>query len=431
MQKRVLIICYYWPPSGGSGVQRWLKFVKYLPEFGWQPVVYTPENPDFEIIDESLMKDIPPEAEILKRKIWEPYAIGKLLTGQKNMNKGIVNGHKAPGMKKKLLNWVRGNLFIPDPRVFWVKPSIRFLLQYLEQNPVDIIITTGPPHSMHLIGEGLKEKTGIPWIADFRDPWSQLDFLDSFNVSARNRKRYEQMESRVLKKCDLVLATSPSMHKCLMPFNPEKFKCITHGYDESDFTGIKKNRSETGKIRIYHAGLLNSLRNPVNLWESLNALCEKDKGMNDRVEIHLAGTIDTEVVKTFSNYPYLKNKLKIEAYKSHNEVIQDYLNSDLLLLLVNNSANAKVNIPGKLFEYLASDKSILLIGNTNSDTAEIVMKNKAGLIYDYNESIDPGDIKLLLEEPGRKRNIDRSAFSRKALTSDLVDVFKQLFSEEQ
>lgn len=420
MQKRVLIICYYWPPSGGSGVQRWLKFAKYLPEFGWQPVIYTPENPDFNIQDESLLKDIPPEAEIIRKKIWEPYAIGKLLTGQKNLNRGIVDEIKNPGFMKKILNWIRGNLFIPDPRVFWVKPSIRFLIKYLHQHPVDAVITTGPPHSMHLIGKGLKEKIGINWIADFRDPWSQLDFLDNFQVSSRNRKKYERMESKVLENCDRVLATSPSMPNCLMPFDLNKFRCITHGFDESDFKVENSKNKKSSKLRIYHAGLLNKLRNPLNLWESLNSLCAQNEQINKTLIIQLAGTIDHGVVNQIKAYPYLTNKLEIQGYKTHKEVIQDYLNAKVLLLLVNNSENAKVNIPGKLFEYLATGKSILLVGNDSSDAAHIVLKKQTGLVYNYDEKINPEDLKMLLMMPESEIEVDNKEFSRKVLTKELV-----------
>ncbi|HPD95904.1 MAG TPA: glycosyl transferase family 1, partial [Tenuifilaceae bacterium] len=172
--KRVLIITYYWPPSGGAPVQRWLKFAKYLERFGWQPVIYTPENPESFYDDESLMRDVPKDIEIVKSHIWEPYDIYRMLTGKKGekIAVGFTSADKKKGVSHNLLMWLRGNLLIPDPRIFWVNPSVRFLKKYLKENPVDVVVTTGPPHSLHLIGLKLKRKLKVKWLADFRDPWT-------------------------------------------------------------------------------------------------------------------------------------------------------------------------------------------------------------------------------------------------------------------
>ncbi|NTW26696.1 MAG: glycosyltransferase family 4 protein, partial [Lentimicrobium sp.] len=179
MRRRVLIISYYWPPSGGAGVQRWLKFVKYLRESGWEPVVYVPENPEYPAIDESLAKDIPDGIEIIKTPIWEPYSFYKKLIGAgkgERINAGFLSEKKRPGLTEQFSIWLRGNFFIPDARKFWIRPSISFLTRYLEKHPVDAIVSTGPPHSMHMIALGVKKRTGLPWLADFRDPWTNIDF---------------------------------------------------------------------------------------------------------------------------------------------------------------------------------------------------------------------------------------------------------------
>ncbi|MBE9481851.1 MAG: glycosyl transferase family 1, partial [Bacteroidetes bacterium] len=173
--KKVLIITYYWPPSGGAGVQRWLKFVKYLREFGWEPIVYTPENPEAPDIDNSLEKDIPDNLTVIKRKIWEPYTAYKKFIGQEKeqkINAGFLSENKKPKLSENISVWIRGNFFIPDARKFWIKPSVKFLTNYLKNNPVDAMISSGPPHSMHMIALGLKQRLGIPWLADFRDPWT-------------------------------------------------------------------------------------------------------------------------------------------------------------------------------------------------------------------------------------------------------------------
>ena len=170
--KKVLVITYYWPPTGGSGVQRWVKFAKYLPQFGWQPVIYTPENPEMTSVDKTLEGDIPPEAIVIKRPITEFYTLYRRLMGRGDSSVKEVNpiNNRERTFKQKLMLALRGNLFIPDPRVTWVGPSVRFLKKYLEENPVDIIVSTGPPHSMHLIAMKVAAATGIPWVADFRDP---------------------------------------------------------------------------------------------------------------------------------------------------------------------------------------------------------------------------------------------------------------------
>ena len=390
MKKRVLIVCYYWPPSAGSGVQRWLKLSKYLPENGWQPVIYTPENPDFDLKDDSLLKDISPEAEIVKRKIFEPYQVARLLTGKKKLNTGLVSKKKNQGLLSKWMNWIRGNVFIPDPRVVWVKPSVRYLRNYLKKNPVDAIITSGPPHSMHLIGLGLKKYLDIPWIVDIRDPFSKLDFLDTFNVSDASRKKYQRLESAILNSCDKVIATSYSMPKLLMPFDHSKFKTITNGYDKDDFKGFGENSidKEKQKLKIYHAGLLNQLRNPSNLWKALGQLKDADEA----VSLHLCGTVDSSVVDLIEAE---KVDLKLEGYKSHEAVLEDYATTDVLLLLVNQSDNSQVNIPGKLFEYLATGKNIIGIGKDDDD-AIVILRELGFYTFTYEEEIDLERLKKAL-----------------------------------
>jgi len=173
--KKVLVVTYYWPPAGGPGVQRWLKFVKYLPEFGIEPHVYVPQNPNYPIVDETLLCEPNPAIHIIKQPIFEPYALGKIISKKKTnrISSGIITEKNMSWMEKFLL-FVRGNLFIPDARVFWVKPSYTYLKNYLIEQKIDTLITTGPPHSLHLIGLRLKKELKINWIADFRDPWTTI-----------------------------------------------------------------------------------------------------------------------------------------------------------------------------------------------------------------------------------------------------------------
>ena len=219
--RKVLIITYYWPPSAGSGVQRWLKFTKYLPLNGWEPIVYTPSNPSFDIVDQGLNQEIGKDVRVIKKKILEPYSLVNLLGKKSKMNTGLVSTKKK-GFKSRALDYIRGNYFIPDPRRFWIRPSVKRLSKLIKEENIEIVITTGPPHSMHLIGLGLKRKLKIKWIADFRDPFSKLDFLDTYNISKKNRQKYYQLETDILNNADRVMATSYSMHENAHAIRSEK-----------------------------------------------------------------------------------------------------------------------------------------------------------------------------------------------------------------
>ena len=246
--KRVLIITYYWPPSGGSGVQRWVKFAKYLPKEGWQPVIYTPENPELTTIDKTLAAEIPPEAEVVKTHIFEPYGIYRKLMGKGSSTdlKALtsagsdgnevnpVNGGKK-SWKQKLSLYIRGNFFIPDPRIMWVRPSVKFLKSYLKKHPVDAIVSTGPPQSMHLIGLELSKATGLPWLADFRDPWTKIFYFKHLELTHRSEAKHQALEKKVVDGATRVIAVSPMVKKDFEAITSTPVELITNGFDEEDF----------------------------------------------------------------------------------------------------------------------------------------------------------------------------------------------------
>lgn len=425
--KRVLIIVYYWPPSGGAGVQRWLKFAKYLPEFGWQPVIYTPENPDFQLKDTSLVQEVSPEVEVIKRPIWEPYGFYRNLFG-KQKEAALSTGLKdKKGFASYLANWIRGNLFIPDPKVFWRKPSVRFLKKYLQESPVDLIVSSGTPHSMHLIAYDLKEALGIPWIADFRDPWSELDMLKDYHISSSRMEKYRKLEQMVLEKSDLALTTSEVWADDLKRLGADNSVCITNGYDEEDFSSSPEEYAE---FVCSHFGLLNHLRNPRDLWKVLEELLEEEQQFADKFRLHLGGTIDSDIIEEIKSFPLLSARLKVFPYLSHEEVIDEYLKSSLLLLLLFNSNSGKGNIPGKLFEYLAAEKSILAFGPARGDSAKIV-EEFGGLFlqYDHAPSAQLKEWILAKFKGADKSSKDPSQFSRRALTAKLKEQMEQLLSE--
>jgi len=422
--KKVLIISYYWPPAGGSGVQRWLKFVKYLPINNWQPIIYTPENPYFEIKDEKLLSNVPAEAEIWKKTIWEPYALKDKLFGKGNRSQsaGVISNKNS--LKNRVLNWIRGNIFIPDPKVYWVKSSVKFLKKKIKEEGIRHIITTGPPHSMHLIGLALKKQNlGLKWIADFRDPWSELDLLDEFHLSKSSRDKHKKLEREVLQTADMTLTVSESWVNDLKRLGAKNVALITNGYDSTDFSlKLKK----TDKLIIGHYGLLNHLRNPINLWETLNQLCKENKVLNSKLEIHLSGNIDTDVISKIKSYTYLKGKVKELGYLSHTQVLQEYNEASVLLLLLFNSDTGKGNYPGKIFEYFAAKKPILAFGPSESDTGNLIAKTNSGIYFSYDEANLRQAVFDLLEKRKKFEFSDMEDFSREKLTKDLSELLNKL-----
>ncbi len=427
--KRVLIITYYWPPSAGSGVQRWLKFSKYLPENGWQPVIYTPENPSYQVKDDSLLKDIPSEVEIIRTPIWEPYGFYQKLRGgkaDKNLNNGILET-KQGGFFSKVSSWVRGNVFIPDPKIFWVNKSVSFLSKYLKENAVDVIISTGPPHSMHLIALGLKKHINIPWIADFRDPWSKLDLLDDYNISKSSRKKYEYLEKQVLTRSDICLTVSNNWGKMFSQLGASRVEVITNGYDAED---VKLENVVSDKFIVSHFGLLNHMRNPKYFWRALNDLCAENEYFRTKLELHLGGTLDGGVLDELNQLEHLKPCLSVHPYISHEEVLRWYSKSSLLLLLTFESEVGKGNIPGKLFEYLAMNKPVIAFGHKGGDVAEILSQSETGWNFEYQmvnvESIKKTILESFNSLPNPNENHEFEKFNRESLTKRVVNLLDNI-----
>jgi glycosyltransferase involved in cell wall biosynthesis len=422
--KKVLIISYYWPPAGGSGVQRWLKFAKYLPSNNWQPIIYTPENPYFDLKDEDLYNDIPVEAEIWKTPVWEPYALKDKFFGkaERNQSVGVISNKNT--LKNRLFNWIRGNFFIPDPKVFWVKPSVKILIKKIKEESIEHIITTGPPHSMHLIGLGLKKSIPkLKWIADFRDPWTELDLLEEFHLSTYSKRRHQNLERKVLKNADSILTVSETWMIDFKRLGANRVELITNGYDEDDFDCKPK---KTNKFIIGHYGLLNHLRNARNLWKTLNSLCEENTDFNSKLEIHFSGNVDAEVMSEIKSHTYLKDKVIYLGYLSHAEVLKEYNQTSVLLLLLFNSKSGTGNYPGKLFEYFAAKKPILAFGPDNSDTERIIKKTNTGIYFSYTQISLKSDILALFNNDHQLNFENKDVFSRKKITEDLCKLLNNI-----
>ena len=429
--KKALIITYYWIPSGGAGVQRWVKFTKYLREFDYEPIIYTPKNPEFPSIDKSFEKDIPTDVTVLKTPIWEPYNVYRNLFGKKNetINAGFISENKKQGWKDKLSIWIRGNFLIPDPRRFWIKPSMKFLTKYLQENPVDAIITTGPPHSMHLIGMGLKKQfPNIPWIADFRDPWTNIDFYKDLNLNRISDKIHHNQERKVIQRADSVIVVSNGMKAEYELLKPKQIQVISNGYDESD---VQKTAVQIDqKFSISHIGTLNAARNPKTIWKVLCEICEEIPDFKSDLQIQLIGKVDFSVLEDIRNLNLMDNLLKID-YLTHSDAIAKQQSSQVLMLLINNSGNAKGILTGKFFEYMSAKRPILAVGPVDGDAATILTETEAGIMVDFNDEIATKEAILSYYNCYKTNtlqvnNTSVHRFSRRSLTAELAKLISDL-----
>ncbi|MCQ2136504.1 MAG: glycosyltransferase [Bacteroidales bacterium] len=433
--KRVLIISYYWPPTGGSGVQRWVKFTKYLPSYGWQPVIYTPENPEMLAVDESLAAEIPQQAEVIKTHIFEPYEIYRKLLGKK---KGGKNGAKEvnpinagpKSFAQKLALFVRGNFFIPDPRCFWIGPSVKYLRHYLKEHPVDVIVSTGPPQSMHLIAMPLAKEFNIPWVADFRDPWTKMFYFKHLGLTAFSRKRHEILEKRVLDRASAVVAVSPLVRDEFLQMTNTPVELITNGFDQSDFPGVEPD----GFFNITHTGLFAADGIPDVLWKVLAEKAAADQEFARKLRIRLVGKTDREVIQSIIDAG-LEDKLIDLGYQAHKDAVIEQRRASVLLLPLRKEPEYKAVLPGKLFEYLAASHAILGIGQSDGAMAAILRETHTGETVEWNdkeamrEFIDKlWKAFLVGEDPYKPEDIER--FSRNKLTAAMTALFDKLLNNE-
>lgn len=433
--KKVLIVTYYWPPSGGAGVQRWLKFTKYLRNFGWEPVIYTVENGEYPETDFSLLKDIPENILVIKKPIWEPYHLYKKFIGQKStekINTGFLTEKKKPGLAEKISVWMRGNLFIPDARRFWINPSVKFLSEYLKSNPVDALITTGPPHSLHLIGLQLKKKLNIKWLADFRDPWTNIDYYADLMLTKRSDRKHHQLEKEVLSNADAVTVVGLTMQKEFETAYNRKVITLTNGFDEDDKP--KDEIIPDKKFSIAHIGSMTKTRNAVVLWKALKELLAEIHDLKNHLEIKLVGKADIAATKSLEEnglMPYF-NKIN---YLPHDAVTSVQQHAQVLLLVINRTKNAKGILTGKLFEYLLAHRPILCIGPTDGDASSIIREVKGGEIIDYDDYISCKNVvkkyfELYLKNNliSESRNLEK--YSRKNVTGKLAEILSEMVSKD-
>ena len=435
--KRVLIISYYWPPTGGSGVQRWVKFTKYLPSEGWQPVIYTPENPEQLAIDESLAAEIPEAVEVVKTRILEPYELYKKLLRKSGHSKEAVEVNPVNAQNKSFLQkvamWVRGNLFRPDPRCLWIRPSVKFLKKYLEEHPVDLIVSTGPPQSMHMIAFKLARQTGLPWIADFRDPWTKIFYFKHLSMTRATERWHHKMEKKVLDEATAVVAVSPLVQQEFQAMTQTPVELITNGFDECDFAAEKCIEAYGGPEKpfaITHTGLFAADGNPTVLWEVLAEKCKACDEFRKLLRINLIGKTDEQIIKAICDAG-LEDNLNNLGYQPHAKAIEEQRQASLLILPLRKEPEYKAVLPGKLFEYLASWRPVLGIGQPDGAMSMILNNTKTGLVLDWEDKKSIAKYidlcwdkhlagKLTVE------GADISQFTRRNLTHRMAQLFEKL-----
>lgn len=437
--KKVLIITYYWPPAGGPGVQRVLKFAKYLPEFGWQPVILTVKKGEFPAIDKTLEKDIPKDCIVYQTNSWEPTDLYKNFTGKKKDEKipVAVLSEKNLNWKKRITNWIRLNLFIPDAKIGWIPFAVRQGKKIIRKHQPDIIFSSSPPPTVHLIAKKLAKWSGIKWVADFRDPWTEIHYYEDNPRAYFPRSLDKQLEYSVLSRANIVTCISQKDIELDFGHKTSIQKCINipNGYDETDFVNFNVDSNQKFNIfQIIHLGSINHERLPISLLSSIEKLYLNKIISPQSFKITLIGKTEN-ILKEYIVQHQIEDLVEFIPYLPHKEALTLCQSADLLLLLVTQSNKNIRILPGKTFEYLRMGKQILALGPKGGEVARILRETNSGKMMDYDSE---GEIYKFLESNiTRKRashqlvlkNIDKiKKYSRKELTHSLVHLFEDIIS---
>jgi hypothetical protein len=422
MQK-VLILTYYWPPAGGPGVQRWLYFVKYLREFGIEPIVFIPENPQYPIIDQQLQQSIPEGVRVYRHKIWEPFRLAGILGKNKTrkMRSGILN-RDNPSLADKILLWIRGNLFIPDARKFWVGSALKVLPAIIRKEGIKTLITTGPPHSVHLIGLKLREQENLRWMADFRDPWTTIGYHKALRLTKWARRKHLKLEREVLNGADRIITTSETTKIEFEGLTKKPISVVTNGFDS-----IPAGRDQPkGPFTVAHIGSLLSGRNPLALWEGLEELLGEDEGFRKDFQLELIGLVSEQTLGDIESCG-LKPFMKLREYIPHKQAKEAQRSAQVLLLIEIDAPETRGIIPAKLFEYMAASRPILAIGPTGWEAGKLVEHSKCGAFFRYSEKEKIKSQLLKWYLAYRKGGLEIPAkgvekYQRRALTEELAKI---------
>jgi len=389
-KKSIGILAYYWPPAGGSGVQRWLRFSNHLCDLGWDVHVFTFNNPKYPILDNSNLEKVNPLIKVNKISGFE---FPRFLTKTSSQESIYYHHHsglelnqgaklallRGKSFKRSFTLMLRELFLFPDARKFLINPTYKFLKKYYKENNLNTLITTGPPHSMHLAGVKLKQEIGINWIADFRDPWSNFFQNKLLNQLESTMKKHVKAENEVLKNCNAAFTTSQSLRSKFLNKNSNVFY-IPSGFEE------KIEPTDHDKFRILYTGSMKDIQNPQNLWLALHELIESDENFKKDVEIVLVGNIDRRIINSLE-FKKIRDR-KILSYMPKKELNVEISKANLLVVCSVNYTDSNDIVPGKFFHYLAANKNILGISNKGSDLEKIINETKSGMSFDYNNYED-------------------------------------------
>ncbi len=423
-KEKVLIITYYWPPGGGSGVQRWVKFAKYLPQYGVQPVILTVSNPTYATLDESMKDDVSENTLVYKSPSLEPFGLYSILSGKSRTEVAKPTTRIAEtgtSLTAKAASWIRANVFVPDARIGWVRTARNKALKLIDEHAIQTVITTGPPHSTHLIGRYIKKQTSLKWIADFRDPWTKVFYNQLLPRTPLVRNIDLKLERSVLNAANEVIVVSPSMKKLQKNITDRTYRVIPNGFDHEDFEDLAIPQQQNGTFTIRHIGTLSETAIPTALFEALELLPEEF-----RFRMEFIGNVHDHV-KELARKSRVSNRIKFTDYLPHAQAVQAMAASDLLLLVIPDVQNNELILTGKIFEYIATGKPVLMLGPAHGDAAAILDNTGQGAIFSYGDPA--GLLNYLKGVIGRRqrtqshtKDLARHPYSRIQLTRQLAEL---------
>lgn len=443
-RKKVLIISYYFPPSGGPGVQRVLKFVKYLREFGWQPVVLTAAGADYPVLDESLTAEVPEDVRVYRARIFEPYRLYRRFTGKKagesvDIATVGMNASQQKKMSERVSEWVRAAFFVPDARIFWLVFAYRLGQQIIREEKIDALLSSAPPYTTHLIGLKLRRLSGLPWVADFRDSW--IGWVSTPQWRPGLSRRIEQkMEHAVLAEADNILTVSNGVKEDLLSRHPEfsdaRWNLLLNGFDAMDFEGVVPTE-KPDKLTITYLGSLYGSRNPEFLVQALEGLQTSGNSAVDKIAFRVVGRVSGPILARIKSSS-IADMFEFVPYVPHHKSMSYLLGSDALLLIIDDTPASRGILTGKLFEYIGAGKPVVALAPAGEATDLIREHNLGWVAAPKNvkqiqqvllEIVDGSTVPGNLEDAVRKR-FDRKEQTRKLaqILDDLVNAAEEIIA---
>lgn len=425
--KKVLFITYYWPPAGGAPVNRILKFYSYLPEFGWEPVILTTDGGDFPFEDESLLQEVRNNTKVFRSKGFSLHKIFSKVSPKSKKNfvpYGFTDASKN-SLMDNLSRWVKYN-FIPDTRYPWYFKTVRKAVKIIREENIDLIFSSSPPQTNHLIARSAARKTGIPWVADFRDPWTDVFWL--LDNSLRWKWIHsldKKIERKTIKKMDAIITVGPSLVEILQRKTQKQIHQITNGYDDTYFAGLNYQKGET--FRITYAGSLSKEQDPACFFNAMEIL-SAEKDFFEDSEIFFMGNFPGYLHELVKKSAY-RNKTLFEPYTFYTDSLSAIASSDLLLLIVPKTMDNKCILTSKLFDYIGARRPVLAFGPVDGDAAGVLSDAAAGKIFDYQDSTQAAA--YILEqyhiwksaETEQNKTSETEKYTRRSLTKQLAEVF--------